>query len=236
MSELAGALSTDAAGAGSGPQPLPRRLLDAFISPGKMAREVASRPRWAGALLVCLGLIALATWLTPPELFAEMQRRAALERGVDVPPMTDRTLQVVHVASVVGGTIAFAVMSFVLSGLYTVIFAFVLGDEGRYKQYLAIFAHAAFIPALLSLGMVPLRIAAGDAQFSLSLASFAVFLPSGYLLNVLRMMDLTQVWSTLVVALGVRAIDGRRSFGSAAAILLGIQLAFALVVARFIPT
>ncbi|HUP52914.1 MAG TPA: hypothetical protein VM198_10585 [Longimicrobiales bacterium] len=50
------------------------------------------------------------------------------------------------------------------------------------------------------------------------------------------MMDLTQIWSTLVVALGVHAIDPRRSFGNAAAILLGILLTFALVVGRFLPT
>jgi hypothetical protein len=235
MSEIAGTLDTRARGAEPGPPPLPRRLLDAFFSPGKMVQAVARNPHWVGALLVCVGLIALATWLTPPELFAEMQRRAALERGVDAPPMTDRTLRVIRIASVVGGSIAFGLMAFVLSGLYTVIFAFVLGDEGRYKQYLAVFAHAAFIPALLSLTLVPLRIAAEDAQFSLNLASFAVLLEPGYFLNVLRMMDLTQIWSTLVVALGVRAIDDRRSFTSAAAILLGIQLAVALVVARFIP-
>jgi hypothetical protein len=84
--------------------------------------------------------------------------------------------------------------------------------------------------------LAPLRIATGDAQFSLSLASFVLFLPDGYFLNVLRMMDLTQIWSTLVVALGVHAIDPRRSFGSAATILLGILLAFALVIGRFLPT
>jgi len=219
-----------------GPPVLPRRLFDAFISPGKMAQGVAEHPLWLGALLVSLALVALSTWLIPPELFAEAQRRAALERGVDFPPLTDRALGTFRIIAVVGGSLAFAVMSLVLSGLYTLVFAFILGDEGRYKQYLAIFAHASFIPALLSVPLAPLRIATGDAQFSLSLASFVLFLPDGYFLNVLRMMDLTQIWSTLVVALGVHAIDPRRSFGSAAAILLGILLAFALVVGRFLPT
>ena len=219
----------------AGPPPLPRRLLDAFVSPGKMARDVAAHPHWLSALLVSLALVALATWLIPPELFAEAQRRAALERGVDFPPLTDRALGTFHIVAIVGGSLAFAVISLVLSGLYTLIFVFILGDEGRYTQYLAIFAHASFIPALLSVPLAPLRIATGDAQFSLSLASFVLFLPDGYLLNVLRMMDLTQIWSTLVVALGVQAIDPRRSFGSAATILLGIQLAFALVVGRFLP-
>lgn len=235
MSDAAGALRAQPIGGEAGPSPLPRRLLDTFFSPGRMAREVAEHPRWVAPLLLCMTLIALSTWLTPPELFAEMQRRAALERGAEVLPMTDRMLRTIHVASTVGGAIAFGVMSFVLSGLYTTIFAFVLGDEGRFKQYLGMFAHAAFIPALISVPLVPLRVAAGDAQFSLNLASFAFFLEGGYLLNVLRLMDLTQIWSSLVVALGVRAIDPRRSFGSAAAILIGIQLCVALVVARFLP-
>lgn len=237
MSEATGALEVGSThGDEPGPPPLPRRLLDAFFSPGKMGREVAEHPHWVGALLLCMALIALSTSLTPPELFAEMQRRASLERGVAMPPVTDQMLQMIRLFSVLGGTLAFGLMSFILTGLYTVIFAFVLGDEGRYKQYLAVFAHAAIIPALISVALVPLRIAAQDAQFSLNLASFAFFLDGGYLLNVLRMMDLTQIWSTLVVAVGVHAIDRRRSFGSAAAILLGIQLCVALVVARFLPT
>jgi hypothetical protein len=219
-----------------GPPPLPRRLLDAFFSPGKMAQDVAAHPRWLGALLVCLALVALSTWLIPPELFAEAQRRAALERGIDFPPLTDRALRTFQIIAVAGGSIAFALISLLLSGVYTLIFAFILGDEGRYKQYLAVFAHASFIPALLSVPLAPLRIATGDARLSLNLASFVLFLPDGYLLNVLRMMDLTQIWSTLVVALGVHTIDPRRSFGSAASVLLGILLAFALVVGRFLPT
>ncbi len=214
---------------------LPRRLLDTIFSPTKMVREVAEQPRWVGALLVCLALVAFSTWLIPPELFAEAQRRAALERGVEFPPLTDRTLRTFHVIAVVGGAAAFAVIAFLLSGLYTLIFAFILGDEGRYTQYLAVFAHASVIPALVSVPLAPLRIATGDAQFSLSLASFATFLPSGYLLNVLRLMDLTQIWATLVIALGAGAIDRRRSFASASAVVLTILLGFALVVARFLP-
>jgi hypothetical protein len=236
VSDTAGALEAEQRMREARPPPLPRRLFDTFFNPGKMVREVAEHPRWAAALLLCAALIALSTWLTPPELFAEMQRRAALERGVEVAPMTERALRTIRIASVIGGSIAFTVMGFLLSGLYTAIFAFVLGDDGRYKQYLAVFAHASFIPALITLPLVPLRVAARDAQFGLNLASFAYFLPDGYLLNVLRMMDLTQIWSTLIVALGVRAIDPRRSLVSAAAILLGIQLAIALVVGRFLPT
>ncbi|SVC40842.1 uncharacterized protein METZ01_LOCUS293696, partial [marine metagenome] len=68
-----------------------------------------------------------------------------------------------------------------------------------------------------------------------SIASFLVFMPDGYWLNFFRVMDLTQIWSMLIVAEGASAIDRRRTFASAAMILLGLLVALALIVARFIP-
>jgi hypothetical protein len=229
-------MSGEAAAAGEGTGPaLPRRLLDVLFSPGKLAADVAREPRWVGALLVALALVTVSSALLPPELFAEAQRRAALERGVTMPPVTDRALQMIRLFSVIGASVGFAIVSFVLAGIYTLVFAFVLGDEGRFRQYLALLAHSSFIPALFSLSLVPLRISTGDVQFTLNLAGLVPFLNEGYLVSVLRFMDLTQMWASLVVAQGAHAIDRRRSFASAAAILIGLQLAIALVVARFVP-
>ncbi len=215
--------------------PLPRRLLDAFFSPGKMGRDVARDPRWLGALLVALALIGLSSALLPPELLAEVQRRAALQRGVTPPPMSDETLRIIRIFSIVGGPIAVGVIMFVFAGLYTFLFAFVLGDQGRYRQYLALTTHAAIIPSVFALALVPLRIQTGDPQFGLNLGSFLVFLEPGYLLNVFRMMDLTQIWASAVTAWGVHEVDRRRSFSSAFIILLGFMVAVALVIGRFIP-
>jgi hypothetical protein len=216
--------------------PLARRLLDAFVSPGKMGRDVARDPRWLGALLVVLALVALSTALIPPEMFAEVQRRAALARGVTPPPMTDQMMRMIRIFSVIGGPLSVALITFVFSGLYTFVFAFVLGDQGRYRQYLALTAHAAIVPAALSLVLVPLRIRTGDPQFGLNLAAFLFFLEPGYLLNVFRMLDLTQLWATAVTAWGVHAIDRRRGFASAFVILLCFLVATALVIARVLPT
>ncbi|MBM4183360.1 MAG: hypothetical protein FJ207_03940 [Gemmatimonadetes bacterium] len=215
---------------------LPRRLLDTFFSPGKMVEAMASNPRWVGALLVSMVLVTISTALLPPELMVEVQRRAALARGVTPPPMSDRTLQMIRYFSIGGSALAIALVGLLMSGIYTFIFAFILGDEGRFKQYFAVFVHAMFIPTLLSLPLVPLRIQTGDPQFSLSLASFLFFLEPGYLLNVFRFMDLLQLWSTFVVALGAHAIDRRRSVGSALTFMLVVTVAFALIFARFMTS
>lgn len=216
--------------------PLPRRLLDTFFSPGRMVDTVAREPKWLGALLVSIVLVALATALIPPEMFAEVQRRAALERGISPPAMSADALRLIRIFSVVGSALAIAIISFVMTGLYTLVFSFILGDEGTYRQYLAVMVHAAVIPALFSLGLVPLRIETGDPQFTLSLGSFFYFLEPGYVLNVFRLLDLTQLWSSAVVAMGVHRIDRRRSFGSAFAVLCMFTLAVALIIARFLPT
>jgi hypothetical protein len=213
--------------------PLPARLVAVFFSPGRLMAQLAREPRWLGALLVSAGLIALAMVLTPAELFVEAQRAAAMERGMDVPEMSERAVSIMGAVIPITSGVTSVVMMFVVAAVYTVIFAFVLGDEGRYAQYLAAVTHGWFIAALFALLVTPLRISTGDPQFSLNLSSFLFFLPDGYILNVFRVLDLTQIWSTLVIAQGAHAIDRRRSFGSAAVIMLSILLVLALVAARF---
>ena len=213
---------------------LPARLVAVFVSPGRLMEQLAEEPRWLGALVVSALLIGLSVTLIPAEVFLEVQRQAALERGVDFPAMGDNAIQFMRVVIPVTTVLSSVIFSFVFAGIYTVIFAFVLGDEGQFKQYLAAVAHAWFIASLFSLLLTPLRISTGDPQFTLNLASFLFFMPDGYFLNVFRVLDLSQIWSTLVIAQGAHAIDKRRSFGSAATILLMILVAVALVLGRFL--
>ena len=51
----------------------------------------------------------------------------------------------------------------------------------------------------------------------------------------LRILDITGIWSALIVAQGAHSIDPKRSFGSAAVVTLGITLVFALIFASFVP-
>lgn len=212
---------------------LPMRLAQVFYSPGHLMEALAERPRWVGPLLLSSLLVALSVALVPTEILIEAQRQAALERGGELPRMGEEALRFMRVVIPVTSALAIILFSFVFAGVYTVVFAFVLGDEGRYKQYLAAVTHAWFIAAVLGLLVTPLRIAMEDPQYTLNLASFFFFLPDGYLYNVLRALDLTQIWSTLVIAQGAHAIDARRSFKSAAIICLSVLLIIALVIAAF---
>ena len=226
----------DESDAAQGPLPgLPARLLEVFLDPGRLMERLASEPRWADALVVGAAVVTLSVALIPVDIFIEMNRQAMLERGGEFPEMGERGRNFMRFVIPMGSLIGTLLITGLFAGVYTLVFAFVLGDEGRFVQYLAAISHAFFIPALFGLLLTPLRISTADPQLTLNLASFAFFLPEGYFLNVLKVFDLTQIWSTLVIARGVHAIDRRRSFGSAAAILLVIFTGVALVVGRFMP-
>lgn len=216
---------------------LPSRLFNVFLSPGKVMEAIAQKPAWAGALLVGAFLVALQTALIPWDLTREMmieaQRQAALEAGREAPVMPEAIMNVLRYATPVIGMIGITLFTFFFAGVYWLIFSFVLGDEGRYRQYLAVGTHALFVPAVIGLALVPVKIMTEDVSMTLNLGNFLLFLPEGYLSNVFRAMDLTGIWSALIIAQGAHAIDPKRSFGSAAVVTLGITLVQALIVAIF---
>ena len=212
-----------------------RRFFDTFFSPAKIGAYLADEPRWVVALALSIGLMSLQVVLIPPEVWESLMREQSLAQGGPPLPMPDWVTDWMGILAAVGAAMTTAIAIPIGAGFLTVIFAFVLGDEGSYRQYLAVTAHSFFIPALVGLLIIPLKIATQDPQLTLNLGSFFFFLPSGYWLGVLTAMDLTQIWSSLVIAQGAHCIDRSRSFRSAVVILLSLMLAMALIVGRFMP-
>ena len=210
-----------------------RRFVDTFFSPSKMNAYLAAEPRWVVALVVSVALMGLQVALIPSEVWESLIREQSLAQGGTPLPMPDWVTDWMGILAAVGAAMTTAIAIPIGAGFLTVIFAFVLGDEGSYRQYLAVTAHSFFIPALVGLLIIPLKIATQDPQLTLNLGSFFFFLPSGYWLGVLTAMDLTQIWSSLVIAQGAHCIDRSRSFRSAVVILLSLMLAMALIVGRF---
>ena len=212
---------------------LPKRLFDVFLSPGKLMDAIAQTPAVAGALGTAAFLIAVSTLLIPPEMMAETMRQAALNAGGQAPP--EAFMNAMRYITPVMAMISIVVVTFISAGLYWLIFSFVLGDDGRYRQYLAVGAHALLVPAIIGLALVPLKVMTEDVTMTLNLGNLLFFLPEGYLSNVFRAMDATSIWSALIIAQGAHSIDPKRSFGSAAVVTLGITLVFALIFASFVP-
>lgn len=215
---------------------LPVRLFKVFFSPGELFEALRARPVWFGAMAVGAVLVAVSMAIIPMELWEEMLREQAMEQsmrtGQPVPDNFGATSNVVRVFSIIGPLITLFIWAFLFTGIVTFIFAFIMGDEGTYKQYLSVVCHGMFIGAIGGLLITPLRIIEQDIQLTLSLGTFFAF-GEGYLSRVLRMMDLFQLWASAVMAIGVTKIYPRRSLKSALIVFIGLFLAVALLFGLF---
>jgi hypothetical protein len=204
-----------------------------FFSPGELFTALREKPVWGWALAIVASLVALSVTLIPAELWVELSRSQLIERGQEVPPGLESSAGVIRIFSVAGAVIVTPIMMFFLAGIVTFIFSFLMGDEGRYVQYLSVVAHASVISAVGALLLVPLKIAQRDPSVTLNLGTFLFFLQEGYLYRVLKLMDLFALWSYAVMAVGVTKISPRRGFASALTVFLLFAVAFALIFGIF---
>ncbi|HEX9886941.1 MAG TPA: Yip1 family protein [Longimicrobiales bacterium] len=211
--------------------PLPLRFVQVFVSPGVLFEKLKENPRWFGALALGTVLAIAAMAAIPADVWTEWFRLRMMESGQEMPEGMDFG-GVQRVFAMVAGVLGYLLFSVILAGILTVIFGFVLGDEGRYKQYLAIVTHGGLIGTLGGVLVTPLRIIQRDPQATLNVGLFAPFLEDGYLLNLLTMLDFFTLWGTVVMALGVASLDKKRTWGSATAVLLvftvGLMAIFAI--------
>jgi hypothetical protein len=210
---------------------LPVRAFQVFFSPGELFKKLREQPRWAGALAVGIVLAIGAMAAIPPDIWTEWFRLRMMESGQTMPEGFDMG-GVQRIFAMIAGVVGYALFTFIMAGIMMVIFTFVMGDEGRYKQYLAIVTHTGLIGAFGGVLLIPLRIIQRDPQATLNVGLFTPFLEDGYLLNLLTMLEFFSLWGAVVMALGISMLDERRSWGSAATVVLvltvGIMAIFAI--------
>lgn len=222
-----------AVGAAEGPalRPFPARVVQTFFDPGALTEALALRPAWAAAVIFGAILVVGQTLLIPAEVWEAMMRETMLRQGREMPEGFTMGGGVMKVSTLLFGTLGYFLITFLLTGIVTLVFAFVMGDEGKYRQYLAMLGHAWLIPGLVGFVLLPLKISQQDPQLTLNVGTFLFFLDEGYLSRVAKMLDLSQAWAWLVVAQGAHAIHPRRTFAGAAAVVMVVFLVTALLFA-----
>lgn len=212
-----------------------KRLLDVFISPGRLFEALKERPVWAGALFLGAALLVLSMVVLPTEVYRQMaqdQLSQMGEAGAEGAPSADTMATFMRVGGAVGGLITWFVVAALSAGLMTVIFSFILGDEGRFKQYLSIASHGLLIAAVGSVLVIPLRIASGDIQSTLSVGTFFPFIDDATTVGrTLRGLDLFGLWANAAMGIGVSKLDPDRGAVGATLILWSIALVFAVIAA-----
>lgn len=211
---------------------LPRRVLAVFVSPGQLFEQLRDKPVWGGAMLLVVVLNLVMMFLLPAELFEEQVRRSLEGAGNEMSDSAIETAVTVgRFAGIAMAGVMGAVGTFAIGAIMFFVFGTLLGDNGRYRHYLSVCAHALLISSVGGLVQVPLRRLQGDMEVTLSLGTFAPFLEEGFLLNFLNAIGLFGLWVAMLIALGVTRIQPGRSWGGAFTIILGLFCVFALGIA-----
>ena len=158
--------------------PLPSlisRLMQVILSPIVLFDGLSRRPVWGGAVLLGSLLVFLGVALMPPELALATLRERLVEQGQSMPPGLESRLGMIRIGGAVGASFAWVILMGFFAGVVTVVFAFLLGHEGNFRQYLAVVSHAHLISAASVIVLLPLRIATQDAQVLLSARQLRVF-------------------------------------------------------------
>ncbi|HSW28957.1 MAG TPA: YIP1 family protein [Longimicrobiales bacterium] len=212
-------------------RPFPARVVQTLFDPGRLTEALARNPAWAAAVILGAVLVVGQTLLIPAEVWEAMMRETMLRQGREMPEGFTMGGNVMKISALTFGTLGYFLMTLLFAGVVTLVFAFLMGDEGRFRQYLAMVGHSWLIPGFVGLLLLPLKIMQEDPQLTLNVGSFLYFLPEGYPARVAKMLDLSQAWAWLVVAQGARAIYPRRSFASAATVVMVLFVIMAMLFA-----
>lgn len=212
---------------------LPVRLLKVFGSPGDLFRRLRDDPRWFGALLAGALLVAMTMALVPADLWVQVMRERAAAQGGEVPAALVSMGPLIRAGTVLSTLVFYFLWAFLLAGIVTFVFAFLFGDQGSYRQYLAVVAHGLFITAVGGALLFPLRVMQGDPELTLNVGTFFLFLDEGYLFRSLKLLDLWGLWGYAVMAVGVAETDPRRNLGFPLAFFMAFAVAFAFLFGIF---
>lgn len=216
----------------------PMRLVYIFTSPGRIFEALRHQSGWGlGALAVGAFLGALGYFL--PGLLAMDVMEAAfisqmIEAGQDVPDETGTMVTVIWLGGTVGALLGWIVMAAISAGIYSLVYLFFFGYEGSFRQLLAITANALLVAAVGTLLLVPLRIATGDLELTLSVATFLPFLEDGFFATFLRLLDLFNLWCYVLIGMGAALMDGRKSVAHGVSISLGLSILITIVMASIL--
>ena len=228
------------------PSPVPaqplsfvQRVIGVVVSPGETMARIAAAPRWLDVLVLTtlLSAAGLAIFLS-----SEVGQAAYVDQAVATMESLGMTVnaeaqariqaQAPYASYIQGGTILFfgPLMACIIAGVLFGAFA-VLGGEARYKQVLAVVAHAGVIPLLQQAFTLPVNY---QRQSMASATNLAVFFPNmaegSFFASVLGFIDLFWIWYLVVLAIGLGAVY-RRKWTSVAGGLFVVYVLIGLAVA-----
>jgi hypothetical protein len=200
------------------------RLVGVIFSPRATYAAVVAHPRWFGALLVTVVIMAVAEGLffatpTGQESLLDQQVRAMEAFGVNITDEMYAQLEsrVAYAPYTTGVSLLFffPILYAILAGIILGIFGMLMGGAGTFKQVFAILAHAGVITALQIVVSMPLSYAVGRLTgFTLD-ALVPMLDETSFVTRFLGGLDVFWMWWCLSIAIGVGVLFKRRTAGIA---------------------
>jgi hypothetical protein len=225
----------------SAPGPgLAARLIGVVFSPRDAYTAVAARPRALGALVVT-GLIIIAANVI--FLSTEVGQNATLDQQLSVMKtlgvtVTDQMVQqmesrMAYAPYTTAGSllVGLPLVCAIFAGLLLAIFTAIMGGGATFKQVYAVVAHSTIIGAIQQAFSFPIMYARGELASPTKLSVFFPMLgETSFFTYFLSAIDLFYLWSLFNLSIGV-AVLYKRSTGAVAAVLLGIYVVIAVIIA-----
>lgn len=217
------------------PGSFPRRVADVFLSPVNLFARFGARPPWIDVLLVSTIVGAVVFAFIPREVWVATAQEAmrsnaqAAQSGMDPAAMAG----VQRIFGIVAAVVMPWIFLPIQAGILTLLFTVFMGGNATFRQYVSVVAHAGLIGTLGALVQLPIMIQKQSVQAGITLGSAVPGLAQdSFAFQFLNAFNVFLVWSIVVMALGVAALNpGRVSPGKAVGVLLGLFTAIAAGVA-----
>ena len=224
---------------------LPSRLIGVITSPKATFERIVPHPKVLGALAAVAILTAI---ITSSFFFSQAGQQAWLnsqaenyEKFAKQPYPPDQAAMMEKFAPYVGYMTMGSVIGLgpvftaFIAGILYLIFTFGTGGLAKYKQVLAVTAHASIISVLGAVLATALQFMRGTItiQRPANLGVLVPFLPdNGFIATFLGTIDLVTVWWLFVLAIGLAVLYKKKTAG-VAAVLFGIYGVIACGIAVF---
>ena len=176
------------------------KWIGVYFTPSETFESIDRKPDWFLPLLI-LAIITIIFALFVPQ---DVSIEAMMDRGMT----EDQAYEMmespwVKATSIFGGVAVF-IVSFILAGIFYLVFNFMMGGDSSYKKVLSVYSYTGFALGVVGiLVKLPLIMAKGSVDVQTSPAAFlSADMKEQFLYKFLSKFDIFVVWQMILLIIG----------------------------------
>ncbi len=192
----------------------PSRLINVFIAPGEMFKDVKRRAGWLLPLIVlALGTMALSYVMQPvitkfqrEQATSQMEKRGMSQEQIDGILEQQQVFTKPYFLVPVAG-VTTILMTLIGAAIWLFVVSFILGGKAGFGQVLSVNTYRSFIPLLGTVIKLPIILTKETILVHFSLATFMSDAASQtFLYKFLMNIELFNIWSIAVLCIGLAVL------------------------------